>query len=101
MSAKEIKTGTKKHASLVNSHRFAIRTELRQCYASWSKEKQDAWLDCLSKKKELDGYDMKIDSANGWVFTASFLYTDKETGEVKLYTMTRDNDYTMSYVWEV
>lgn len=98
MYAKELKTGTAKQKDYVHLHRDSALTNLSQCYQSWSDDKESAWKDCLKKKENLNGFDMKINTYNGRMFTASFLFSDANTGVVRLYTITKERDYVCDYI---
>lgn len=94
----EIKTGTKKQKSLVYAHDSAREQSIYDCYARPSDYKVSAWRACEWKQRELKGFDMKVNSYNTFMFTASFLFSDPDTGVVKLYTITKDRDYVCDYI---
>lgn len=94
----ELKTGSAKQRYFVHLHRDSALTNLNQCYQSWSDDKESAWKDCLEKKVDLNGFDMKINTFNGWMFTASFLFIDPDTGVLRLYTITKYCDYVCDYI---
>ena len=47
---------------------------LGQVYDTWSDEKQEAYENTKKIQKELDGYDYRIISHNGWAFTCGFKF---------------------------
>lgn len=82
---------------LRGAYKTAWKTELRECYSSWSNAKQKAYDYQRRLCYELDGFDFKIISATGWFFSVGFLYHDPETGVLMLHVATGRNTYQFEY----
>ena len=72
-------------------------TELNHVYGRYSSAKESAMNYCKNRMNELNGYGMRILSANTFQFTVGFLYTDETTGKKMFDVETARN----SYQWEV
>lgn len=84
---------TKKAQSRIESYRKATATSLRDVYTSWSDDKEKAYRRCIQMKVDMNGYDFRIISANGWKFSCGFLYRDGDGIEHLMYiTKGEDND---------
>ena len=79
------------------SYKSARKTELRQCYASWSSDKQKAYEYQRRLCYDLDGFDFRILSASRFFFTVGFLYPDPETGVFMLHIATGRNVYEFEF----
>ena len=64
--------------AIVNSYNKATASELREVYSSWSNDKEKAYKNCKKLCSEMNGERFRIISANGWKFTAGFLYKDTD-----------------------
>ena len=53
-------------------------TSLSDCYKSFSARKKSAWNYCLGLMADLDGNNLKVVSYNVNIFTAGFLFIDKD-----------------------
>lgn len=79
------------------AYKTAWKTELRECYASWSYEKQKAYDYQRRLCYDSDGYDFRILSATGWFFSVGYLFPDRNTGVIMLHVATGRNTYEFEY----
>lgn len=63
---------------------------LRDKYGSYSKEKEDAWKYCENLMAQFDGWGLKVISANGWMFTAGFMF--EEDGKTMFMYISKHHD---------
>jgi hypothetical protein len=64
---------------------------LDDAYGSYSKDKRDAWHYCERLMDEYSGYGLKVISANGWMFTAGFMFCGEE-GQLMFMYITKNYD---------
>ena len=79
------------------SYKSAWKTELRECYASWSTDKQKAYDYQRRLCYDSDGFDFRIISATVCFFSVGFLYPDPDTGVLMLHVATGKNTYEFEY----
>ena len=79
--AQIIKAGTKRAENLLASANWNQGTELRDIYASWSRAKEEAMLDCKRKRLEENGDNFRITGHNCNTFSVAweFDYVDPIT----------------------
>lgn len=67
---------------------------LHEVYASHSREKDEAFNDCMATMHAYNGSRPRIISANRWRFTFGFLYRDEETNDpMMMYIGTHRPEY--------
>lgn len=71
--------------------------DLRDAYERYSSRKARAWDYCVHKMIEYNGLGLKVISRNTNVFTAGFVFFDKETGEPMFYYITANYDCIVPY----
>ena len=64
--------------------------ELHHVYGSYSSAKAQAWKYCRELMNKKNGYGLKVISANGWMFTAGFLF--EEDGKEMFMYITKTKD---------
>lgn len=72
-------------------------TCLEDCYKSCSVYKHRAWAYCEEQMHKRGGWGLKVISHNTGIFTAGFLFEDKETGVVKFMYITPSYDAIVDY----
>ena len=86
----------KKQQGLLNHYEYSFNRYgnrgLYNVYGSCSQAKRNAFDYCRNLQYEKNGYNGTIVSANGWMFTYGFKYTD-EAGNEHLMYITKDHDY--------
>lgn len=92
---KSVKGTTKNGRRFINSYNRATARTLFDCYQSCSCAKVAAYNSCADFMKRMNGYDSRICSFNGFMFTFGFRFKD-EAGRENLMYITRDNDYCIS-----
>ncbi len=92
--AKIIKGSTKMGQTLLARASRFEGTDLSDVYGRWSSAKASAMRDCRAWCDELNGYNFRIISHNGWGFSVAWNYTNRETGEV----MTRIETPSCTYI---
>lgn len=65
---------------------------LDDVYGRYSRAKENAWNYCIDLCIRLDGYNLRVISYNQNIFTAGFLFNDKETGVLKFMYITPNYD---------
>lgn len=82
--AQIIKAGTKRAKNLLACANWNQGTELRDIYASWSRAKEEAMLDCKRWKCEENGDNFRITGHNCNFFSVAWEmdWVDPDTGEV-------------------
>lgn len=79
------------------AYKTAWQTELRECYASWSMEKQKAYDYQRRLCYEMKGFEFRILSATTFFFTVGFLFPSPETGVIMLHVATGRNIYEFEF----
>lgn len=74
--------------AIVDSYNKATASEMREVYMSWSNDKEKAYKNCKKLCSEMNGERFRIISANGWKFTAGFMFKNKK-GEPCLMYITK------------
>lgn len=71
-------TNTEKRQALAHyeSYKRSSAITLRDVYGSWSKAKENAYEYCRNLMAEKNGHGFRIISANGWMFTAGFMFEE-------------------------
>ena len=67
-------------------------TSLDDVYGRYSRAKVNAWNYCIDLCIRLNGHNLKIVSFNQNIFTAGFIFADKETGVLKFMYITPNYD---------
>lgn len=79
------------------AYKTAWQTELRECYTTWSIEKQKAYDYQRRVCYEMKGFEFRILSATTFFFTVGFLFSHPETGVVMLHVATGRNIYEFEF----
>ena len=90
---------TKRNKGIIEAYRRSINYGLYDVYSSFSKAKADAWQYCKELMAKKQGRALKIIGANGWQFTAGFLY--QEDGVDYLMYITKSADTPIKLESEV
>jgi hypothetical protein len=71
-------TATEKRQALshYDAYKRSTARQLRDVYGTYSQAKDKAWDDCINLLLDYGGYDLKVITANGWMFTAGFMFED-------------------------
>lgn len=82
-----------------NTNRYANSTDysLYHAYARPSVAKQRAWAYCEELMNKYEGWGLKVLSYNTFMFTAAFLFEDKETGVIQMMYITPNYDVAVDY----
>lgn len=88
-----IKGSTKRGQELLARASRFEGTDLSDIYGRWSSAKASAMRDCKAWCDELNGYNFRIISHNGFGFSVAWNYTNEETGEVMTRIETRCGTY--------
>ena len=83
-------------ANIKKYERSTART-LSDVYKSFSDAKWFAYDYCLNLMDEYDGFDLRIISANTFIFTVGFRFIDPETGVVKFMYITPEHNTIVDY----
>ena len=85
-------TSTEKRQALLHyeDYKRSNLTSLRDVYSSWSHAKENAYRYCRELMHEKNGHDFRIISANGWMFTAGFMF--EEDGKQMFMYITKGKD---------
>lgn len=70
---------------------------LHHAYGRPSYAKENAWNYCIDLMRKYDGYGLKVISYNTFMFTAGFMFTDKETGVLQFMFITPNYDIAVDY----
>ena len=82
---------TKREAQVVDRYYASNATTLRDVYGRWSDRKEKAYMDCVRKKVEMNGNNLRIIGANTDKFSVGFAFTDENGEECLMYiTPSRD-----------
>lgn len=79
----------------VNRYNNTPYRTLSDCYKNYSPAKERAWVRCLQKSADMDGYAPRVLSYNSQTFTAAWHYTHPDTGVLMLHVETYANSYDM------
>lgn len=60
------------------AYKRSTARSLEDVYGRYSKAKDDAWTYCINLLLDLGGYDLKVISANGYQFTAGFMFEEND-----------------------
>lgn len=55
-------------------YKRSTASSLNDVYGTYSAEKGRAWKYCEELMREYDGHSLKVISANGWMFSAGFMF---------------------------
>lgn len=80
----------KQDEAIVRSYNRSSKSNLWDCYDSFSSKKRSAWEYCENLMYKHNGYGLKVISANGWMFTAGFMF--EEDGKNYLMYITKSQD---------
>ena len=72
----------------VEAYNNSTATTLRDVYGRYSQAKEDAYMDCIRLKVEMNGRDFRIVGASAYLFSAGFLF-ENEQGETCLMYITK------------
>ena len=78
----------KRAKQITEQYERATATRLSDVYGRCSEAKKRAFNYCNMLMQEYNGNDMKILSHNTFVFTAAFLFEDRETGAANIMLIT-------------
>ena len=81
----------------INRYNDSRASELFHVYGKYSTAKARAFDYCRNLMNKLDGWGLKILSYNTFMFTAGFLFVDKETGVTKFMYITPSYDTATDY----
>lgn len=70
---------------------------LYHAYTRPSTAKERAWNYCVELMVKYNGYGLKVLSYNTFMFTAAFLFTDPENGNIKMMYITPNYDVAIDY----
>ena len=73
-------------------------SDLSDAYGRFSSAKYRAWRYCEQLCNSLNGKELKIVSHNSFIFTAGFIYSDKDTGVVKYMHITPSSNTSVDYI---
>ena len=73
-------------------------TSLFDAYGRFSSKKSQAWEYCKELCYQYHGENLKIVSHNSFIFTAGFIYSDKDTGVVKYMHITPSSNTSVDYI---
>ena len=90
---------TRNEQSLYRNYCRATAKHLTDVYKSYSKEKFDAFKSCVKRCVRYGGYDARICTANGFMFTYAFKYM--KDGAERMCYITRNNMYDFEIEKEV
>lgn len=83
-----MKRATKEARYITECYKRSKATCLADVYGRYSRAKEEAFNYCRRLMAEYDGEDLRILSANTFIFTACFQFMNKETGEAMLMYIT-------------
>lgn len=81
----------------INRYNYSTDYRLEDVYGRYSSAKARAWNYCVELMKKYNGYGLKVLSSNTFMFTAGFLFEDKETGAVQFMFITPSYDCVVDY----
>lgn len=87
-----MKRATKEARYITEQYKRSKATCLADVYGRYSSKKVEAFDYCRRLMAEHDGSDLRILSANTYIFTAAFQFMNKETGEAMLMYITPSKD---------
>lgn len=83
-------TNSEKGLGLWRRYQRSEMYDLRDAYGSWSSKKDNAWDYCKKLCKDFDGEELKIIGANGFHFSAGFVF--ERSGKKYLMYITKSGD---------
>lgn len=92
-------TNYQRRTATANINRYNNSTDysLGDVYGRYSAAKAQAWNYCVELMKKYDGYGLKVLSSNTFMFTAGFLFVDKDTGVIQFMFITPNYDCIVDY----
>ena len=84
-----------KARNFIKQYYIAPCRNIYHCYVRPSQNKIAAWGYCVTKCREMEGFNMKVLSFNSSYFTAAWCYTHPDTGVLMLHVETYANSYDM------
>ena len=82
----------KEQERMWNAYCDAKATQLHEVYTKFSREKYNAFHDCIKEKVSREGYDGRITAANSWQFSYAFRY--KKDDKEWLFYITKNHNKT-------
>ena len=82
----------------ISKYKRATTGELYKVYKSCSTAKWRAYYRVIEQMRALRGYDLRITSHNSSIFCCAFLFSDPDTGEVKICYVTPYNNYYFDFL---
>lgn len=79
-------------------YRLSNMDELYKAYERASQAKWNAWENCKRLCREYDGWGLKVIGKNCHFFSAGFLFTDEETGVVRIMKITAYGHEAYDYI---
>lgn len=79
-------------------YRRSSMDELYKAYGKCSYAKQQAWENCKRLCHEYGGWGLKVIGKNCHFFSAGFLFTDEETGVVRIMKITAYGHEAYDYI---
>lgn len=73
-------------------YKRSTATDLSDVYGRYSTAKARAWNYCKGLMRQHDGWELRVISHNGFMFTAGFLFTDAVTGVLMFMYITKTYD---------
>ena len=81
----------------INRYENSKDYTLYHAYNKPSTAKTSAWNYCMNLMSKYNGYGLKVISYNTFMFTAGFMFTDKETGVIQFMFITPNYDIAVDY----
>ena len=81
-------------------YRVSNMDELYKAYGRASQAKWNAWENCKRLCHEYNGWGLKVIGKNCHFFSAGFLFTDEETGVVRIMKITAYGHEAYDYIQE-
>ena len=88
---------TKKLQGLKNNYDRSTNESLYDCYDRPSSAKLSIFKDCEHDKIRNNGFNAKIISFNGFIFSYGYLFDCPVNGNLKLKVITKSKDYEFDY----
>lgn len=89
-----VRANTKKAAGIRSTYYYALQrgySDIYEAYKRPSIYKVRAWHDCLDLCRSMNGWNIRIAAAGCQLFSVTFLYSDPDTGVIRVCWITRDH----------
>ena len=83
---------TKRQENIISRYYASKATTLRDVYKSWSSRKEEAYMDCVRMKVDLDGDNLRIIGANTDKFSVGFTFTNDDGEKCLMYITPSRNE---------